>query len=257
LYLYITNNMKLTSVVCLLFLLLNIHSLYCDDNFDLEVHGPNEIINGVSPATRRYWMNQARLIQQDASLSPCPFGAFGALAVNRTDNTLACYDPGFPNFNDDPSSHGEIQTIRDCASRYPGNRFNSAFWQQLSLYTTGESCPMCESAIRWANFGEVIWGTSIPTLVDDGWPQIHIRSHYINEHAQDAGPATIEIAFVLQDLTDPEFAFQFNSNANCPTGCTKSAGSCVPTNSNYGNCKADIWTMLPVTTLPPCTIAKK
>jgi len=247
--------MKPSTLVVLLFLFSNIISIYSDD-FDLEVHGPNEVINGVSPATRRYWMNQARLIQQDASLSPCPFGSFGALAVNRTTNKLACYDPGFPNFNNDPSSHGEMQTIRDCGTRYPGNRFNTAFWQELSLYTTGESCPMCESAIRWANFGEVIWGTSIPFLTNSGWPQIHIRSHYINTKAQDVGPATIEIARVLEDLTNPTFVYQFNASAPCPAGCVSESGSCVPVGS-YGHCKSDVWNLLPVLTPPPCTIVAK
>lgn len=248
--------MKHSTLIVLLFLFSNILYIYSDD-FNLQVHGPNEVINGVSPATRRYWMDQARLIQQDASLSPCPFGAFGALAVNRTTNKLACYDPGFPNFGDDPSSHGEMQTIRDCGTRYPGNRFNTAFWQELSLYTTGESCPMCESAIRWANFGEVIWGTSIPSLTSFGWPQIHIRSHYINLQAQDVGPATIEISRVLEDLTDPSFVYQFNATAPCPTGCVSQSGSCVPTNSNYGNCKSAVWNLLPVLTPPPCTIVSK
>jgi tRNA(Arg) A34 adenosine deaminase TadA len=38
----------------------------------------------------------------------------------------------------------------------------------LSIYTNAESCPMCASAIRWGNFKEYIYGTSIEVLIKEG-----------------------------------------------------------------------------------------
>ena len=40
------------------------------------------------------------------------------------------------------------------------------------LYTTGEPCPMCMSAIVWAGVGGVVWGTSIEQLRQFGINQI-------------------------------------------------------------------------------------
>lgn len=43
-----------------------------------------------------------------------------------------------------------------------------AAFADLSLYTNAESCPMCASGIRWAEFKEYIYGTSIARLVERG-----------------------------------------------------------------------------------------
>lgn len=59
--------------------------------------------------------------------------------------------------------------LTDPAGTY---RFNTsqalAAFEDLSLYTNAESCPMCASAIRWAGFREYIYGTSIDALTVHG-----------------------------------------------------------------------------------------
>ena len=45
----------------------------------------------------------------------------------------------------DPTLHGEIVAIRNYSSQY-GN----LGWEDTTLYTTGEPCPMCMGAIIWA-----------------------------------------------------------------------------------------------------------
>lgn len=57
--------------------------------------------------------------------------------------------------NNDPTCHGEIQAIRD-ACRNLGTYDLSG----CELYTSAEPCPMCLSAIIWANIKTVYYGNS-------------------------------------------------------------------------------------------------
>src|SRR5438874_13471153 len=49
-------------------------------------------------------------------------------------------------------------------------------WDEAILYTTGEPCPMCMSAMVWAAIGGVVWGTSIEQLRQFGINQISIAA---------------------------------------------------------------------------------
>jgi tRNA(Arg) A34 adenosine deaminase TadA len=68
-----------------------------------------------------------------------------------------------------PTLHGEIVAINDYVAHH-GNRS----WDEAILYTTGEPCPMCMSAMVWAGMGGVVWGTSIEQLRQFGINQIMI-----------------------------------------------------------------------------------
>ena len=57
--------------------------------------------------------------------------------------------------HNDPTCHGEIQAIRD-ACRSLGTYDLSG----CELYTSAEPCPMCLSAIIWANIKTVYYGNS-------------------------------------------------------------------------------------------------
>ncbi len=53
------------------------------------------------------------------------------------------------------------------------------FWQHgkiFSLYTNAEPCTMCLSAIRWAGFKEVIYGTSVRTIAESKSNEQRIQS---------------------------------------------------------------------------------
>ena len=53
-------------------------------------------------------------------------------------------------------------------------RHGNRGWDEAILYTTGEPCPMCMSAMVWAGMGGVVWGTSIEQLRQLGINQILI-----------------------------------------------------------------------------------
>ncbi len=58
--------------------------------------------------------------------------------------------------NNDPTCHGEIMAIHKACKT-----INSFDLSGCELYTTGEPCPMCLSAILWANISKVYYGCNV------------------------------------------------------------------------------------------------
>jgi tRNA(adenine34) deaminase len=98
-----------------------------------------------------------------------PIAPFGAVIVDRRTGEIVC--TGANDSHGNPTHHGEIVAINNCAREHPGLE-----WREMALYTTAEPCPMCAGAITWARIGETVYGTSIDTLVSLGVGQILIDS---------------------------------------------------------------------------------
>lgn len=79
-------------------------------------------------------------------------GPFGAVITDR-DGKVISVGHNRVLIDKDPTSHAEIVAIRE-ASR----KLNTYDLSGLILYTTCEPCPMCLSAIIWANIKEVYYG---------------------------------------------------------------------------------------------------
>ena len=94
-----------------------------------------------------------------------PAFPFGAVILRAADRHVMA--TGVNKSAPNPTFHGEIVAINDYVARH-GNRG----WEEAILYTTGEPCPMCMSAIVWAGIGGVVWGTSIEQLRQFGINQI-------------------------------------------------------------------------------------
>ena len=58
--------------------------------------------------------------------------------------------------NNDPTCHGEIQAIRDACKS-----LNTYDLSGCELYTSAYPCPMCLSAIMWANIKTVYYGNAL------------------------------------------------------------------------------------------------
>lgn len=81
-------------------------------------------------------------------------GPFGAIVV-KNGNIIG---EGWNHVlsSNDPTAHGEIVAIRDASKRIQSYDLSGC-----DLYTSGEPCPMCLSAIYWARLDRVFYGFSI------------------------------------------------------------------------------------------------
>ncbi len=95
-----------------------------------------------------------RLALEEAAKGDFPFGAVivrGGEVVARGCN--------LGKTNSDPTAHGEMVAIRDFVAKQPASEVSGA-----TLYTSGEPCPMCMSAIIWCGVGRVVFAASIEAL---------------------------------------------------------------------------------------------
>ena len=66
--------------------------------------------------------------------------------------------------NNDPTCHGEIMAIHKACKKLGTHDLSGC-----EIYTTGEPCPMCMSAILWANIDKVYYGCNIADTEDIGF----------------------------------------------------------------------------------------
>lgn len=109
-----------------------------------------------------------------------PQAPFGALLVDTATGGIVA--EGVNRWQENPTWHGEIDAINRCAARHPG-----IAWSGLRLYTTAEPCCMCQGAILWAGIPEVVFGTSIRTLIRLGWRQIDIAAEEVVRRSDVSG----------------------------------------------------------------------
>ena len=101
-------------------------------------------------------------------------GPFGAVIVDKDGNIIS-------NGNNrvimekDPTAHAEISAIREACKK-----LNTYDLSEYILYTSCEPCPMCLSAIIWANIKKVYYGC---TKEDAG--EIGFRDDMIYEYLKD------------------------------------------------------------------------
>ena len=88
--------------------------------------------------------------------------------------------------NNDPTCHGEMQAIRD-ACQHLGTYDLSG----CELYTSAEPCPMCLSAIIWANIKTVYYGNSAKDAANIGFRDDFIYK-FIEQGCQDKSTMTLQ-----------------------------------------------------------------
>ena len=105
-----------------------------------------------------------------------PVFPFGAVIVRASDRALLAR--GVNSSIRNPSLHGEIVAMNDYVARH-GNKD----WNDVLLYTTGEPCSMCMSAMVWAGIGGVVFASSIETIKRAGINQIDISARAVIDAA--------------------------------------------------------------------------
>ena len=66
--------------------------------------------------------------------------------------------------NNDPTAHADVMAIRDACKN-----INSYDLSECELYTSCYPCPMCLSAIIWANIKKVYYGNTKEDAADIGF----------------------------------------------------------------------------------------
>ena len=79
-------------------------------------------------------------------------GPFGAVITDKEGNIIANGNNRVLK-NNDPTAHAEVVAIREACKK-----LNTYDLSNCILYTSCEPCPMCLSAIIWANIKEVYYG---------------------------------------------------------------------------------------------------
>ena len=78
-------------------------------------------------------------------------GPFGAVITDKEGNIISIANNQVIK-NNDPTAHAEIQAIREACKK-----LNTHDLSGYILYTSCEPCPMCLSAIIWANIKDVFY----------------------------------------------------------------------------------------------------
>ena len=77
-------------------------------------------------------------------------GPFGAVIVKDWEVIATAHNEVLK--RNDPTAHAEMLAIREASQKL------GSFWlEECELYTTGEPCPMCFSAIHWAKIKKVYY----------------------------------------------------------------------------------------------------
>jgi len=95
-----------------------------------------------------------RLALEEAALGDYPFGA-----VIVGDGAVLARGRNLGKQERDPTAHGEMVAIRNFLAAHGPDKLKGT-----TLYTSGESCPMCMGAIVWCDISRVVFGASIAEL---------------------------------------------------------------------------------------------
>ncbi len=86
---------------------------------------------------------------------------FGCLIADSDGNILIEQGNGYSSEGGDRTAHAERLAASQAAKRY-----DTAFLQTCTLYTSAEPCAMCAGAIYWAGIGRVVFGQTEKHLKD-------------------------------------------------------------------------------------------
>lgn len=140
------------------------------------------------------FMNEA-IEESWKNLSTGHGGPFGAVIVK--DGVIVGRGHNEVIKNNDPTCHGEMQAIRD-ACRHLGTYDLSG----CELYTSAQPCPMCLSAIIWANIKTVYYGCSAEDAANIGFRDDAIYD-FIKNNCTDV--QTMELHQLDRDKALPVF----------------------------------------------------
>ncbi len=152
--------------------------------------------SAITPAEMAKHEKYMRLAIAQANRNPGrPFGS--VIVDERTDTVVG---EGVVNMGANPMFHSEVVAMNDYIARH-GNQG----WEHLTMYGTGEACPMCMSAMVWAGIPRMVYGSDTP-YVRKYVANINIRAADIVAAAHPLYTNKLLLGGVLAGITDKMFA---------------------------------------------------
>lgn len=105
-------------------------------------------------------------------------GPFGAVITDKDGNVIAVAS-NLVLESHDPTAHAEIMAIRKASEKLKTHDLSDCV-----LYATGYPCPMCLSAIIWANIKKVYYGTNLKDAENIGFRDDFIYKYLSGENKQ-------------------------------------------------------------------------
>ena len=90
-------------------------------------------------------------------------GPFGAVITDKDGNIIATGNNQVLK-NNDPTAHAEVMAIRNACAK-----LNTYDLSSYILYTSCEPCPMCLSAIIWANIKDIYYACTRTDAAEIGF----------------------------------------------------------------------------------------
>ena len=112
-------------------------------------------------------------------------GPFGAVITDKKGNIISI-SSNLVLETYDPTAHAEINAIREASKKLKTHDLSNCI-----LYATGYPCPMCLSAIIWANIQTVYYGTNVNEAEEIGFRDDFIYN-FIQDGLQDKTILEIE-----------------------------------------------------------------
>lgn len=133
-------------------------------------------------------------------------GPFGAVIVK--DNIVVGVGNNHVVKNNDPTAHAEIMAIRNACKT-----LNTFDLSGTELYTSCYPCPMCLSAIIWANIKTVYYGNTKEDAADIGFRDDMIYD-YFNDLLSKKENKLINLIPIERDITIEAFNTFKNKSEN-------------------------------------------
>ena len=133
-------------------------------------------------------------------------GPFGTCIVK--DGTIIGKGSNHVLRNNDPTAHAEIMAIRDACKN-----INSYDLSECELYTSCYPCPMCLSAIIWANIKKVFYGNTKEDAESIGFRDDFIYDYIRKLTNNEEDKNVLELECMDRDETIKSF-YDFSNKAD-------------------------------------------
>ena len=119
----------------------------------------------------RFGIEEARKTMNENKCGP-----FGAV-ITDSDGNIISVASNLVLERHDPTAHAEIMAIRKA-----GEKLGTHDLSGCILYATGYPCPMCLSAIIWANIKKVYYGTNLKDAENIGFRDDFIYNYILGKN---------------------------------------------------------------------------